>query len=299
MSDKVTKRITNDKSIAVIKKTEFLGKTLTVYGTAAEPFFLAKEVANMLEIKQASVMLQNVDVDEKGMNIIHTLGGNQNCWFLTEGGLYEVIFQSRKPIAKEFKKGVKAILKEIRQQGYYVSPNAKGGADTEVESLLETIKFQDGLIEFKDRQIDFKDQQIDTLNNRVDKLLTMIEKYYETPKQPEQPKQLQSGAMRILKKSTVCGKPVTVFGTPDNPLFYAKEFAEVFGVVCNVNMVRYVSEQNKQRLRNPADIFGGHKTWFINKAGLDELAYRYAYCGGCVDFDEFNADIETALQTIQ
>lgn len=38
-------------------------------------------------------------------------------WFLTEQGLYECM-QSRKPIAKQFKKGVKAILKEIRTKGY-------------------------------------------------------------------------------------------------------------------------------------------------------------------------------------
>jgi prophage antirepressor-like protein len=295
----MSKNLNKTNSVELLKQTNFLGKTLSVFGTVVNPIFLAKEVADWLEHSNSRMMLQSIDEDEKVVRNVYTLGGKQSCCFLTEYGLYEVLMQSRKPIAKEFKKGVKAILKEIRQQGYYVAPNVKGGAESEVESLLETIKFQDGLIEFKDRQIDFKDQQIDTLNNRVDKLLTMIEKYYETPKQPDQPKQLQSGEMRILKKSTVCGKPVTVFGTPDNPLFYAKEIAEVFGVVCNVNMVRYVSEQNKQRLRNPADIFGGHKTWFINKAGLDELAYRYAYCGCCVDYDEFNTDIETLLQTIR
>ena len=38
-------------------------------------------------------------------------------WFLTEDGLYEVLMQSRKPIAKEFKKEVKKILKQIRTTG--------------------------------------------------------------------------------------------------------------------------------------------------------------------------------------
>ncbi len=41
---------------------------------------------------------------------------------LTENGLYEVLMQSRKPIAKEFKKGIKEILKSIRKHGAYLTP---------------------------------------------------------------------------------------------------------------------------------------------------------------------------------
>ena len=42
-------------------------------------------------------------------------------YFLTEEGLYEVLMQSRKPIAKEFKKQVKIILKDIRKHGMYAA----------------------------------------------------------------------------------------------------------------------------------------------------------------------------------
>ena len=41
--------------------------------------------------------------------------------FLTEDGLYEVLMQSRKPIAKQFKKGVKQILHEVRTIGGYIA----------------------------------------------------------------------------------------------------------------------------------------------------------------------------------
>lgn len=47
---------------------------------------------------------------------------NRNVWMLTENGLYEVLMQSRKPIAKEFKKGIKEILKSIRKHGAYLTP---------------------------------------------------------------------------------------------------------------------------------------------------------------------------------
>ena len=90
-----------------------------IYNTIENPLFLAKDVAEWIEHSQVSRMIQSVDEDEKVVNIVHTLGGNQKSWFLTEDGLYEVFMQSLKPIAKQFKKKIKEILKEIRKTGHY------------------------------------------------------------------------------------------------------------------------------------------------------------------------------------
>ena len=57
-------------------------------------------MAEWIEHSNPRVMLKNVDEEEKVVNIVYTLGGNQEMWFLTEDGLYEVLMQSRKPIAK-------------------------------------------------------------------------------------------------------------------------------------------------------------------------------------------------------
>lgn len=110
--------------IAMISKSSFLGKEVDVYGTAESPLFLAKDVADWIEHSDVSMMVKNVDEDEKVTNNVCTLGGSQNAWFLTEDGLYEVLMQSRKPIAKQFKKGIKEILKSIRRTGVY-SVNAQ------------------------------------------------------------------------------------------------------------------------------------------------------------------------------
>lgn len=114
--------------IQVLSETELLGHKFTVYGTAENPLFLAKEVAECIDYAKRSngsynttMMLQSVDEEEKVANIVDTPGGNQQVWFLTEDGLYEVLMQSRKPIAKEFKKGVKEILKTIRKTGGYIA----------------------------------------------------------------------------------------------------------------------------------------------------------------------------------
>lgn len=111
--------------LKVLNEQEVLGKQFRVYGTAEEPLFLAKDVAEWIEYDTSSVnkMITNVDDDEKVRKNVPTLGGTQEAWCLTENGLYEVLMQSRKPIAKQFKKEVKEILKTIRKHGIYATDN--------------------------------------------------------------------------------------------------------------------------------------------------------------------------------
>lgn len=110
------------QELKIIDRREVLGQDFKIYGDFESPLFLAKEVAEWIEHSDTSKMCNSVDEDEKVRNIVRTLGGNQECLFLTEDGLYEVLMQSRKPIAKEFKKQVKVILKEIRTKGSYSRP---------------------------------------------------------------------------------------------------------------------------------------------------------------------------------
>lgn len=111
-----------NNEIQVLKQTELLGRQFEVYGSVNEPLFKAKDVADILEVKNTSVLVQRIEEEEvTKLN----LGGLQGeTLFLTEDGLYEALMQSRKPIAKQFKKGVKQILKEIRTTGGYIATQA-------------------------------------------------------------------------------------------------------------------------------------------------------------------------------
>lgn len=112
------------RSLQVIDQREVLGKDFRVYGTADDPLFLAKDVAVWIEydLSSAHKLVAMVDQAEKVRKSVPTPGGNQEMWLLTEDGLYEVLMQSRKPIAKQFKKCVKQILREIRRHGAYLTP---------------------------------------------------------------------------------------------------------------------------------------------------------------------------------
>ncbi|MBR4326402.1 MAG: hypothetical protein IKP73_12835 [Bacteroidales bacterium] len=282
---KVSENTAKTSTIAVLRKTEFLGKTLTVFGTVATPLFLAKEVSELLEHTNSRMMLQSVDNDEKVVNNVYTLGGKQNCWFLTEYGLYEVLMQSRKPIAKEFKKGVKAILKEIRQQGYYATSEVKNNVNSDyVESLMDLIQFKDSQIEFKDSLIAFKDNLIDTLNNRVDHLLTLLEKYYHPEKQTKQPSAPAANTRRIVKHDAiniqrsleVSGRQIMEFTDGERTYYLAQDIADLLGFVSSINMLHsHVKETNRQRFRNPCRLRS--TTWFITEGGIYDLWEHYQY----------------------
>ncbi len=75
---------------------------------------------------------------------------------LTEAGLYEVLMQSRKPIAKEFKKGVKAILKEIRRTGGYIESRMNESPEELMARALtvanETLKRQNAVLSDLERK---------------------------------------------------------------------------------------------------------------------------------------------------
>lgn len=113
--------------LSIIKEQEVLGKNFRVYGTPEQPLFMARDVAEWIDFNKTgqgyydvSGMLRSVDEDEK-VKIRTTINNpsGSELWFLTEEGLYEVLMLSRKPIAKEFKKKVKEILKTIRRHGMY------------------------------------------------------------------------------------------------------------------------------------------------------------------------------------
>lgn len=128
-----------DKNLVVIDERKVLGKEFKIYGDFENPLFLAKDVAEWIDYDKTSVnkMLNNVDENEKVRNIVPTVGGNQEMWLLTEDGVYEVLMQSRKPIAKAFKKEVKIILKTIRQNGMYATDKLLDNPDLAIQAFTK------------------------------------------------------------------------------------------------------------------------------------------------------------------
>ena len=98
----------------------------TTVDTCGNPWFVAKDVCDLLEHSDVSMTVKRLEEDEKGTSIICTLGGDQSMTTINESGLYSLIVTSRKPEAKRFKKWVTAeVLPSIRKKGSYrVQPNS-------------------------------------------------------------------------------------------------------------------------------------------------------------------------------
>ena len=144
--------------LQIIEEREVLGREFRIYGDFENPLFLAKDVAEWIDYAKTSKgmydvsnMLKTVDEDEKLVRKIFVSGQNRDMWFITEDGLYEVLMLSTKPIAKEFKKQVKEILKTIRKTGNYSKPMSVQ------DVLIATLEEQKKMV-----------HRIDVVENKVD-----------------------------------------------------------------------------------------------------------------------------------
>ena len=147
--------------LQIIEQRKVLEKEFKIYGSFEKPLFLAKDVAEWIEHSNSRMMLQSIDEEEKiCVNNPYALKGQQEQWFLTEDGLYEVLMQSRKPIAKAFKKEVKKILKELRLNGYYINKQSKEN--------LEEIKIKASQDRAKAMLLNAQNRMLKTLSKVVD-----------------------------------------------------------------------------------------------------------------------------------
>lgn len=99
-------------------------KVRTVTGPDGEPWFVAKDVCGVLGLANSSQALTRLPSDSKGVISNDTLGGTQEFRTVNESGLYDLIFDSRKPEAKAFRHWVTSeVLPSIRKTGKYETTN--------------------------------------------------------------------------------------------------------------------------------------------------------------------------------
>lgn len=92
---------------------------IVIKGTINEPLFRASDIGTVLDMSAIRSVIRDFSDSEKVVHTTHTLGGSQQVTFLTEKGLYKVLFKSRKPIAEKFQDWVCEVVKEIRLNGVY------------------------------------------------------------------------------------------------------------------------------------------------------------------------------------
>lgn len=112
-----------------------------------EPWFVVKDVCAALNISAHRDAIARLDDDERGSVVVDTLGGAQSLGAVNESGLYNLIFQSRKPEARAFRRWVtNEVLPAIRRTGAF-----KLLDETEERKKLPLPKYRPFYSEWKER----------------------------------------------------------------------------------------------------------------------------------------------------
>lgn len=83
-------------------------------------WFVAKDIAKILEYRDAPTLIRGLDDDEKGTQKVCTPGGEQDTSVITESGLYHVILNAKTERVKPFRRWVtEEVLPQIRKTGSY------------------------------------------------------------------------------------------------------------------------------------------------------------------------------------
>ena len=129
---------------------------IQVYGTHEEPLFKAKDIGDLLDIKNIRDAVATFNNKQRrDVGLTDAMGREQRTTFLTEQGLYKVIMRSRKKIAEAFQDWVCEVVEEIRKKGKF-----------EIEEQLRM-------------QLEAKEQLQKQLQEKEQELLQYKEKTYE------------------------------------------------------------------------------------------------------------------------
>lgn len=132
-------------------KFVFLNIQIRVIGSFSEPWFVAKDICDILDIKNTTMALEKLPENWKVFKKIETLGGEQEMRVINEAGLYKLVMRSNKPIAETFQHYVcETILPTIRKTGEF-----------RLQQMLEQ----------KTKELEQKSEELEKISNNHNKIL--------------------------------------------------------------------------------------------------------------------------------
>ncbi len=127
--------------LTIVGEIKFKNCVLAVYGDLDAPLFRAQDVADLIEYGSGNVWnLVNLCEDDEHMLLPVMVGGQRRkVTFITETGLYNILSQSKKPIARAWRRVVHEELIALRRsQGKDVSEKFK-----EWDHMADNIYFDE------------------------------------------------------------------------------------------------------------------------------------------------------------
>ncbi|MCG5464146.1 phage antirepressor [Micromonospora sp. MED01] len=111
-------------------------RTLSLDG---KPWFVVADLCRILDLSNPTMAANRLDADDLSTaEVIDGMGRTQQARIASESGLYELVFQSRKPEARSFRRWVtNEVLPAIRSTGRYEAPQAPALPQTYAAALRE------------------------------------------------------------------------------------------------------------------------------------------------------------------
>ena len=102
----------------IVGQIKFDDSVLDVYDSLDSPYFLAVEVAKLIDYSGGNTgqMIELIEADEHLTLTLNRSGQNRKVYMITELGLYSILSQSRKPIARKWRRIVHSNLILLRKQ---------------------------------------------------------------------------------------------------------------------------------------------------------------------------------------
>ena len=150
-----------------IQRCEFKGAALrTLTDENGEPWFVAKDVCDVLELSNVGQALARLDDDEKSSITLNDgTPGNPNKAIVSESGLYALVLASRKPEAHEFKRWVThEVLPQIRKTGGYIPTT---DVDDDMTILAKAVMIGQRTMEEQKRRIAEQSEHIKVLEPKA------------------------------------------------------------------------------------------------------------------------------------
>lgn len=124
--------------LKIFNNNEF-GEIRTIKDENGEPWFVGKDVADILQYSNTSKAIRDhVDKEDKLTERIVTSGQGRDVVMINESGLYSLIFSSKMKKAKEFKRWVTSeVLPAIRKDGIYMTEKKAEEILANPDSIIE------------------------------------------------------------------------------------------------------------------------------------------------------------------
>lgn len=143
-----------------------------------EPWFVAKDVCDILSIQNVTQAIQQLEDFERSM---FNIGRQGDANIISESGFYTLVLRSRKAIAKPFRLWVTSeVLPQIRKTGGYIPVTTANAVPlTDEQIMAQALIIAQKTIENRNQEIAKKECELIAANNKIEEIEPKAD-YYDT-----------------------------------------------------------------------------------------------------------------------